>query len=112
MAKLVVINKTLTTMSHELGEKWVTIGRHDGNVFQIAEISVSGRHCEVRLRDGELVVRDLQSTNGTFAAGQKISEGVVKSGQMLRVGEVELRFENSAPAPVVAPPGTSFVTKM
>jgi CheY-like chemotaxis protein len=112
MAKLVVINKTLTTMSHELGEKWVTIGRHDGNVFQIAEISVSGRHCEVRLRDGELVVRDLQSTNGTFAAGQKISEGVVKPGQMLRVGEVELRFENSAAAPVVAPPGTSFVTKM
>jgi CheY-like chemotaxis protein len=112
MAKLVVINKTLTTMSHELGEKWVTIGRHDGNVFQIAEISVSGRHCEVRLRDGELVVRDLQSTNGTFADGKKISEGVVKPGQMLRVGEVELRFENSAAAPVVAPPGTSFVTKM
>jgi CheY-like chemotaxis protein len=112
MAKLVVINKTLTTMSHELGEKWVTIGRHDGNVFQLAEISVSGRHCEVRLRDGELVVRDLQSTNGTFAAGQKISEGVVKPGQMLRVGEVELRFENSAPTPVVAPPGMSFVTKM
>jgi CheY-like chemotaxis protein len=112
MAKLVVINKTLTTMSHDLGEKWVTIGRHDGNVFQIAEISVSGRHCEVRLRDGELVVRDLQSTNGTFADGKKIVEGVVKPGQMLRLGEVELRFENSAAAPVVAPPGTSFVTKM
>ena len=111
MAKLVVINKTLTTMSHELGEKWVTIGRHDGNVFQIPEISVSGRHCEVRLRDGELVVRDLQSTNGTFANGKKIVEGVVKPGQMLRVGEVEMRFENSASAPA-AKPGTSFVTKM
>jgi CheY-like chemotaxis protein len=111
MAKLVVTNKTLTVMSHELGEKWVTIGRHDGNVFQIPEISVSGRHCEVRLRDGELVVRDLQSTNGTFADGKKIVEGVVKPGQMLRVGEVELRFENSAPA-AAEKPGTSFVTKM
>jgi CheY-like chemotaxis protein len=111
MAKLVVINKTLTTMSHELGEKWVTIGRHDGNTFQISEISVSGRHCEVRLRDGELVVRDLQSTNGTFADGKKIVEGVVKPGQMLRLGEVELRFEASASAPA-AKPGTSFVTKM
>ena len=111
MAKLVVINKTLTTMSHDLGEKWVTIGRHDGNVFQIAETSVSGRHCEVRLRGDELVVRDLQSTNGTFADGKKISEGVVKPGQMLRVGEVELRFEASTSAPA-AKPGTSFVTKM
>jgi CheY-like chemotaxis protein len=109
MAKLVVINKTLTTMSHELGEKWVTIGRHDGNMFQIAETSVSGRHCEVRLRGDELIVRDLQSTNGTFAAGQKISEAVLKPGQTLRVGEVELRFENTA---TEATPGTSFVTKM
>ena len=111
MAKLVVTNKTLTVMSHDLGEKWVTIGRHDGNVFQISEISVSGRHCEVRVRDGELVVRDLQSTNGTFADGKKIVEGVVKPGQMLRVGEVELRFEASASVPATKP-GTSFVTKM
>src|SRR5260221_12745686 len=97
MPKLVVINRTLTSMSHELGEKWVTIGRHDGNAFQIADTSVSGRHCEVRLRGEELIVRDLQSTNGTFVDGKKISEGVVKLGQTLGVGEVELRFEASAP---------------
>jgi CheY-like chemotaxis protein len=111
MAKLVVITKGLAVASHELGGKWTTIGRADGNTFQIAEASISGRHCEVRLRGDELVVRDLQSTNGTFAAGQKISEGVVKPGQTLRVGEVELRFENTASAPA-ATPGTSFVTKM
>jgi pSer/pThr/pTyr-binding forkhead associated (FHA) protein len=109
MAKLVVITKGLAAASHELGEKWATIGRADGNDFQIAEASVSGRHCEVKLRGEELLVRDLQSTNGTFAAGQKISESVVKPGQTLRVGEVELRFENSAPE---NSPGTSFVTKM
>jgi CheY-like chemotaxis protein len=111
MAKLVVITKGLSAASHELGGKWTTIGRADGNDFQIAEASISGRHCEVKLRGDELVVRDLQSTNGTFAGGQKISEGVVKPGQTLRVGEVELRFENSAPVPE-ATPGTSFVTKM
>jgi CheY-like chemotaxis protein len=108
MAKLVVITKGLAAASHELGENWVTIGRNDGNTFQIVEPSVSGRHCEVRLRGDELIVRDLQSTNGTFAAGKKISEGVVKAGQSLRLGEVELRFESSAAA---SPPGTSFVTK-
>jgi CheY-like chemotaxis protein len=97
MPKLVVINKGLTALSHELGEKWVTIGRHDSNTFQIAEISVSGRHCEVRLRGEELAVRDLQSTNGTFVDNKKIVEGVVKPGQTLRVGEVELRVEASAP---------------
>ena len=111
MPKLVVINKTLTTMSYELGEKWVTIGRHDDNTFQIAETSVSGRHCEVRVRSDELVVHDLQSTNGTFVDGKKISEGVVKPGQMLTVGEVELRFEASEELPAISFTSKSLLTR-
>jgi CheY-like chemotaxis protein len=78
---------------HELGVGWVTIGRGDGNTFQILEGSISGRHCEVRAQGAELLVRDLVSTNGTFIGGQRISEGVVKGGQTLRLGDVELRFE-------------------
>lgn len=46
MAKLVVINQALASSAHELGENWTTIGRADGNAFQIVEGSVSGRHCE------------------------------------------------------------------
>ena len=109
MAKLVVITKGMPAASHELGGSWATIGRADGNTFQIVETSVSGRHCEVRVKGDELVVRDLLSTNGTFAGGKKITEAVVKTGDTFRVGEVELRFEGSAPA---SSPGSSFVTKM
>jgi CheY-like chemotaxis protein len=104
---MVVITKGLTALSHELSEKWITIGRADGNTFQIAESSVSGRHCEARLRGEELVVRDLQSTNGTFVNGQKISEATVKPGQTFRLGEVELRFEATAEQPA-----TVFTSKM
>lgn len=113
MPKLVVITKGLVAAAHELGESWVTIGRADGNTFQIAATSVSGRHCEVRLRGEELVVRDLQSTNGTFVDGKKISEGTLRPGQTLRLGEVELVLEASAapPAPVEAA-GGSFTSKM
>jgi len=50
----------------------------------------------VRLRGEELVVRDLLSTNGTFAGGEKISEATLKLGQTLRIGDVELRFETSS----------------
>ena len=90
----------------ELGEAWVTIGRGDGNSIQIVELSVSGRHCEVRTREGELIVRDLLSTNGTFVAGQKISEATLKPGQILRLGDVELRFETAA---AVKPEGISLI---
>jgi CheY-like chemotaxis protein len=107
MSKLVVINRTLSTMAHELGQKWVTIGRHDGNSFQIPEISVSGRHCEVLLNGENLIVRDLQSTNGTFVDGKKIIESVVQTGQVLRLGEVELKLEVSASAEPAAPAESS-----
>lgn len=109
MARLVVITKGISASSHELGEAWATIGRADGNTFQIVEASISGRHCEVRLRGEELVVRDLLSTNGTFIGGQKISEGIVKAGQALRLGDVELRFENCVAS---SSPGTAFTSKM
>lgn len=107
MPKLVAITKDLPGAFHELGEKWITVGRHDGNDFQIRHISVSGRHCEVRWRDGELAVRDLLSTNGTFVDDRKIIEGVLTPGQILRLGEVELRLDLSA-APEV--PGAAFMS--
>jgi CheY-like chemotaxis protein len=107
MARLVVISKGLPSQSHELGKSWVTIGRADGNSFQISESSVSGRHCEVKSRGDELIVRDLLSLNGTFVGGKKITEAVVKSDGTFCVGEVELRFDTSAPVP-----GTSFSSKM
>jgi CheY-like chemotaxis protein len=109
MARLIVITQGVPASAHELGEGWATVGRADGNTFQIIEPSISGRHCEVRLRGEELVVRDLLSTNGTFANGQKITEAAMKPGQTLRLGDVELRFE-TADAP--AAPGTSFISKM
>jgi CheY-like chemotaxis protein len=109
MAKLVVITKGLPASAFELGANWATIGRGDDNAFQIVEVSVSTRHCEVRLKGNELVVHDLLSTNGTFVGGKKIIDGVLKTGETLRVGEVQLRFDASPAAPT---PGTSFVTKM
>jgi CheY-like chemotaxis protein len=108
MAKLVVISKGSAASVHELGAGWTTIGRADGNTFQVVEPSISGRHCEVRLQEGELLVRDLLSTNGTFVGGRKISEGTVKPGETLRLGDVELRFEAAASQAS----GTSFVSKM
>jgi CheY-like chemotaxis protein len=103
MAKLVVATKGLAVSAHELGENWVTIGRADGNAFQIIEASVSGRHCEVKLQGDDLLIRDLQSTNGTFIGGHKVSEATLKPGGIVRLGEVELRFEASAPKAPAAP---------
>jgi pSer/pThr/pTyr-binding forkhead associated (FHA) protein len=109
MAKLVILTQGLTGRAHELSVDRTTIGRVDDNLFQIAEASVSSHHCEVHLRGNEVLIRDLNSTNGTFINNEKIAESVLKPGQTLRLGNVELKLEGagagaaSAPAPAPAP---------
>lgn len=99
MAKLVVLSAGMTGRTHELKVDKTTIGRVEDNTFQIGEPSVSSHHCEVILRSGEVVVKDLNSTNGTFINGEKVSERVLKAGEVLRLGQIELRLESDAPAP-------------
>jgi pSer/pThr/pTyr-binding forkhead associated (FHA) protein len=120
MAKLVVLSAGMTGRTLELKVDKTTIGRVEDNSFQIAEASVSSHHCEVLLRGEEVVVKDLNSTNGTFINGEKISESVLKPGQTLRLGQVDLRLEadgvpsavGAAPAPPSGPgPGPAAATK-
>jgi predicted component of type VI protein secretion system len=115
MAKLVVLSAGLAGRSEELKVDKTTIGRVEDNTFQIAEPSVSSHHCEVFLRGTDVVVKDLQSTNGTFINGEKITESVLKPGQVLRLGQVEIRLENGAPpsasAPATAAPAGSASSK-
>jgi CheY-like chemotaxis protein/pSer/pThr/pTyr-binding forkhead associated (FHA) protein len=107
MAKLVILTEGLTGLTHELSVNPTTIGRAEGNLFQIIEPSVSGRHCEILLRGDEVVVRDLTSTNGTFIKGERITEAILKPGQILRLGRVDMRLETSTPVASTAPSAPS-----
>jgi hypothetical protein len=54
----------------------------------------SSRHSAVLVRNGERVLRDLGSTNGTFVGGAPLAgEHVLQTGDELRIGETELRYE-------------------
>ena len=97
MAKLVVLSAGMTGRTQELKVDKTTIGRVEDNTFQIAEPSVSSHHCEVVLRGTEVLVRDLNSTNGTYINGEKVTESVIKPGQILRLGQIEMRLETEAP---------------
>ena len=93
MAKLVVLSEGLSGRSYELKAEKTTVGRLDDNMFQVPDPSVSSHHCEITLRGNDVAVRDLNSTNGTFILGQQITEAVLKPGQTMRLGQVELRLE-------------------
>jgi pSer/pThr/pTyr-binding forkhead associated (FHA) protein len=110
MAKLVVLSAGMTGRTHDLQVDKTTIGRVEDNTFQIAEPSVSSHHCEILLRGTDVVVHDLNSTNGTFINGDKVTnEAVLKPNQILRLGQIELRLETDAATPAKKPVDQTLV---
>jgi pSer/pThr/pTyr-binding forkhead associated (FHA) protein len=100
MARLVILSEGLTGKAHELTVDKTTIGRVDDNTFPVPEGSVSSHHCEVLLRGADVVVRDLNSTNGTYINGNQVSgEAPLKPGQILRLGQIEMRLEDPGAKP-------------
>ncbi len=104
MAKLVVLTEGLAGTVYELKGDRITVGRVEDNNIQVVEPSVSSHHCELLVKGSEVQIKDLGSTNGTFINGDQIKEGTLKAGQTLRLGKVELRFDDGTqPAPAAAP---------
>ena len=74
-----------------------TMGRAQGADFCVDAPLVSRLHCRVSvMEDGAVQVVDLDSTNGTWIDGERITEGRLAGGHLLRVGRVEFVLERSA----------------
>lgn len=94
MPRLVLLSEGFTGRTYELKTEKTTVGRVEDNTFHIPDGSVSSHHAEILLRGNEVVIKDLNSTNGTFINGERITEAVLRPGQSLRFGMVELRLES------------------
>ena len=111
MLKLVVLSPGMTGRTYELKLDKTSIGRVEDNSFQVAEPSVSSHHCEVLLRGSEVVVRDLNSTNGTYISGERITERTLKPGQILRLGQSGV-VSHSAFGGSVCPPRAGYALRV
>ena len=67
-----------------------TMGRSAGAEFMVDAAMVSRLHCRLTAGATELQVMDLESTNGTFVNGERVTQASLKAGDRLGVGRVEL----------------------
>jgi ABC transport system ATP-binding/permease protein len=72
-----------------------TIGRSAGAELIVDAAMVSRIHCRVEANSETLEVVDLQSTNGVFVNGERVSRAHLIPGDRLRVGRVELSVGRS-----------------
>lgn len=105
MGKCVLHRADGTSSNQPLGNVPVLIGRAGDAPIRVDDEFVSRKHCEVYLQDGKVVLRDLQSHNGTFVNGQRITEILLASGDKLQIGETRMVFQLSAQMLPPAVPG-------
>jgi pSer/pThr/pTyr-binding forkhead associated (FHA) protein len=68
-----------------------TVGRATGADFIVDAALVSRVHCRITaLPSGELEVKDLESTNGTFVNGHRVDQARLSPGDRIQVGRMEL----------------------
>ena len=75
-----------------------TVGRAPRADFVVDAALVSRLHCRLSAGAGEIEAVDLESTNGTYVNGPRVDRAVLKEGDKLRVGAVELVVMKSAKA--------------
>ncbi|TXL66379.1 FHA domain-containing protein [Zeimonas arvi] len=71
----------------------LSIGRRPYNDVQLDDLTVSGEHALIRVRNGAVVVHDLGSRNGTLVNGLPIQQRTLVDGDVVDIGIYRLRFE-------------------
>jgi adenylate cyclase len=81
-----------------------SLGRHPDSTIQILDKIVSKEHCRVLLQGDTWVLQDLDSLNGTFLNGNRLSgTQALKHGDEFSLGATRARFEQESPAPRANP---------
>jgi chromosome segregation ATPase len=78
-------------VTHLLGRR-TRIGRATTCELQIDSSSVSRHHALVLVGSRDVIIEDLNSTNGVIVNGRKISRQLLRDGDAVTIGEIQFRF--------------------
>lgn len=87
-----------STLQREIAipEAGLLFGRAGTVDVSVQHPSVSRRHCLVWSEYGQLLIRDLGSTNGTYINDERVSCSTLTAGDELQVGPVVFQYQNAA----------------
>jgi len=92
-ANFIVKGPSGVEKSYPMRQLAVTIGRSDHCDISVKDSSMSGRHAEISKINGEIKVRDMGSANGIYLNGERIEEGELFDGDVLRLGQTSVRID-------------------
>lgn len=67
----------------------ITIGRKEGNNVVLSEPYVSGNHAKIFIKNNEIIIEDLNSTNGVFVNDEKVNGfSKLRANDRIRIGNI------------------------
>jgi len=86
------VNSPRWTRRIELTAEPISVGRHPDNQIVFNDDGLSRKHCVFERKPNGWWIQDLGSRNGTRLNGDKVASAVLASGDVVRVGVLEIRF--------------------
>ena len=71
----------------------LTIGRNRKSHIWINKPEVSDRHAELWEENGEIIIQDLDSTNGTFKNDRRIHKSSIKESDVLKIADISISYD-------------------
>ncbi|MBI5182393.1 MAG: sigma 54-dependent Fis family transcriptional regulator, partial [Nitrospirae bacterium] len=90
--KLVISKGAMAGKEFVIDKGLLRIGSKKENDVVIADDTVSRFHAQIEEKKGQYIIKDLESTNGTFVNGLQVSEAFLNEGSIIKLGNTELRF--------------------
>ena len=89
---LLLVGNIGESKSYRLVKNPTIIGRGAEVDLRIPDECISRKHTRIEFADGKFHVADMNSTNGTYVNEAKVVEASIKSGDLLTLGDVKLKF--------------------
>jgi len=70
----------------------LSVGRHKDNDIIVDDTLASRRHCVFTFDRGRVILKDLDSHNGTYLGRNRVAEAVVSFGDVVRIGKTTLQL--------------------
>jgi pSer/pThr/pTyr-binding forkhead associated (FHA) protein len=77
---------------YALTQPVINIGRRDENQLVIDNPRISRTHAQLRVRDGRYILLDVGSKAGTLVNSQRIKQHILRPGDVITIGGVELVY--------------------
>lgn len=101
LVNLITFTKKGGRKDFGVGANKLVIGRRPEADIRIPVGEVSRDHCEIKVQGDKVLVRDLDSSNGTYVNDERVSEATLKPGDHMRIGPVEFTVQiDGVPAQV------------